>query len=44
MQTTQVSAHMEADHRRRRHWIQQERAEEVNAALIDFLKGNAASR
>ena len=24
------------------HWIQQERAEEVNAALIDFLKANAA--
>ena len=24
------------------HWIQQERPDEVNAALIDFLKGNAA--
>jgi pimeloyl-ACP methyl ester carboxylesterase len=23
------------------HWIQQERADEVNAALIAFLKGNA---
>jgi pimeloyl-ACP methyl ester carboxylesterase len=26
------------------HRIQQQRAKEVNAALIDFLKGNAASR
>jgi len=25
------------------HWIQQERAGEVNAALIAFLKGNAAT-
>jgi pimeloyl-ACP methyl ester carboxylesterase len=25
------------------HWIQQERADEVNAALIAFLKGNAAT-
>ena len=25
------------------HWIQQERADEVNAALIDFLKENAGS-
>jgi pimeloyl-ACP methyl ester carboxylesterase len=24
------------------HWIQQERPDEVNAALIDFLKGTAA--
>ena len=26
------------------HWIQQERAEEVNAALIGFLKANTAAR
>jgi pimeloyl-ACP methyl ester carboxylesterase len=26
------------------HWIQQERAEEVNAALIGFLKANTAPR
>jgi len=26
------------------HWIQQERAEEVNAALLGFLKANTASR
>jgi pimeloyl-ACP methyl ester carboxylesterase len=26
------------------HWIQQERAEQVNAALIDFLKATAAER
>ena len=26
------------------HWIQQERPDEVNAALIAFLKENAASR
>jgi pimeloyl-ACP methyl ester carboxylesterase len=26
------------------HWIQQERAGEVNAALIGFLKGQAARR
>ena len=26
------------------HWIQQERAEEVNAALIDFLKANTAAQ
>jgi pimeloyl-ACP methyl ester carboxylesterase len=26
------------------HWVQQERAEEVNAALVGFLKANTASR
>src|SRR5207248_8167431 len=26
------------------HWVQQERAEEVNAALIGFLKANTAAR
>ena len=24
------------------HWVQQERPDEVNAALIDFLKANGA--
>jgi len=26
------------------HWVQQERAEEINAALIGFLKGNGVGR
>jgi len=39
MERVAAKSAAESDSRWRRHWVQQERPNEVNATLIEFLKG-----